>query len=123
MHHGDRKHQREGDLNSEAARFDIGEFASVLLGRAQLRDHARVEHARGIEIHVVIAMQLDGSRHMIAFRNERDLRLRLRDLTEQLCRRQHDGLVHLDVGTLHGRPIGMNDHRSRKATRGRLSGA
>ena len=54
--------KREGDLNAEPARFEIGEFAGALLGRAQLRDHARVEHARGIEIHVVIAVQLDALR-------------------------------------------------------------
>ena len=32
----DGEHQREGDLNAEPARFEIGVFADALLGRAQL---------------------------------------------------------------------------------------
>ena len=77
---------------------------------------------RGIKIHVVVAVQFDGGGDVIAFGNERDLRLGLGDLTEQIRRRQHDRLVHRHVGARHGRAVGVDDHGGRQTARRRLRG-
>ncbi len=86
----DGEHQRERDLDAEPARFEIGIFADALLRRAQLLHHPRIEKPRDIEIHVVIAVQLDDGGDVIALRDEGDLRLGFGDLAEKLRRRQHD---------------------------------
>ena len=107
----DREHQREGDLNAKPARFEIGILADALLRRAQLLDHARIEHLGDIEIHIVVTVQLDGGGDVIALRNERDLRFGLGNFAEQLRRRQHHRLVHHDVGALDRRAVGLDDDR------------
>ena len=59
---------------------------------------------------------------MIALGNERDLRLGLVDLGEQFRRRQHDLLVHRDVGALDRRAVAPDDDGGGEAARGRLRG-
>ena len=54
-----RVHQSESDLDADAALHEIGVLADAGLRRLQLREHARVEHARDVEIDVVVAAQLD----------------------------------------------------------------
>ena len=74
----DGEHQREGDLNAEPARFELGIFGDAFLGLRELRDHARIEQARDVEIHVVVTVQLDDGGDVIAFGNQRDLAARSR---------------------------------------------
>ena len=117
-----REHQRERDLNAETARFEIGELADALLRRAQLLDDARIEHAGRVEIHVVVAVELERGGDVIALGNKRDLRLGLVDLGEQFRPRQHDLLVHRHVGALHGGAVGPDDDGGGEPARGRLRG-
>ncbi len=118
----DGEHQRKRDLNTQPAGFEIGVFADTFLRLAQLLNHARIEHARHIEIHVVVTVQFDGGGDVIAFGDECHLRLGLGDLAEQCCRRQHDGLVHGDTGALNGRAVGADDQGGGEAAGGGLRG-
>jgi hypothetical protein len=105
----DSEHQRERDLDAEPAGLQVGEFADIGLRRTQLRHYARVEQARDIEVHAVVAAQLDGGGDVVALGDERDLRPVLVGLAEHGRRRQHDLLLHLDVGLLDRAAV-LGDH-------------
>ena len=117
-----REHQGERDLNAEPPRFEIGIFADVLLRRTQLLHHARVEQAGDVEIHIVVAAQLDDRGDVIALGDERDLRIGFGGLAEQLRRRQHDFRRHRHVGALDRRTVGLDDNGGREIAAGGLRG-
>ena len=118
----DREHQRECDLDAEPPLFEIGVFADALLGIAQLLHDTRIEQPSDVEIHVVVAVQLDDRCDIVAFRNKGHLRFRGAGLAEQLHRRQHEPLIHRNAGGLHDRTVGLEDERHGQIAAGGLRG-
>ncbi len=96
-----RVHQRERDLDAEAARFEIGELGDAGLGLADLRQHLGIDEAGDVEIGVVVAAQLGHRADVIRLVQEPDLRHALDRLGQRLRRRHRRRLQlrgQLDIG-------------------------
>ncbi len=117
-----REHQRECDLDAEPPLLEIGVFADALLGVAQLLHDTRVEQPSDVEIHVVVAVQLDHRCDIVAFRNKGHLRFRGAGLAEQLHRRQYEPFIHRNAGGLYDRTVGLEDERYGQIAAGGLCG-
>ena len=92
-----RVHQAKGDLHADAARFKIGILRDALARRVQLREHARVEQARNVEVGVGIAAQLDDGRDIVGIEKHRDLRLGIVDRGKDVGRRLAEDVADLRI--------------------------
>ena len=117
-----RVHQREGKLDAEPPRLQIGEIADGGLGFAQMRDDPRIERTNDAQIGIVVAAHLDDGGDRIGVEQHADLRLGFVDGRETGGVRQRSRLLRLDIGALDDRGVGPDDHRSRQSAHSRLRG-
>jgi hypothetical protein len=120
----DRVHQRERDLDAEAARFEIGVFGDAGLGLADLCQHLGIDESGDVEIDVVITAQPGHRADEIGVAQEPDLR-HLHRLGQRL-RRRHRRRLHfrgkLDIGLEDDGRIRSDHHRGRQVAQRGLGG-
>ena len=109
-----RKHQREGDLDAEPAGFDLGIFGHAGLGLLELRDHARIEQPRHIQERIVEGVQPDHRSDVICVGKDRDLRLVLIDIAEEILRRRREVLLDPGLRRFQDVAILVDQHGSRQ---------
>ena len=117
-----REHQREGDLDAEPARLDLGVFGDAGLGLLQLADDVRIEQPRDIKEGVVERAQADDGGDVVRFRKYRDLRLVFVDIVEEVRRRRREVLPDAGLRRFQDIAILVDQHRARQVACGGVGG-
>ena len=99
-----------------------GVFGDAGLGLAQLRHHARIEHARDVEEGVGEAAQPDHGGDVIGLDEDGDLRLVIVDALEEVRLRRRECLLNAGLRALQDVAILVDHHRARQVARGGARG-